>query len=120
MRGHVQMRKKRKVRSVMGWLLRRQLRLPGAGVCCAVSMLAGGVCGSLKGSLGELEGLGDDRVHVAFPARRRVGVTVVELSFPRASYQASPRCHRAGAGTAQLQLYTSYMQSSLHSECRYI
>jgi hypothetical protein len=43
-------------------------------------MLAGGVCGSLKGSLGELEGLGDDRVHVAFPARRRVGVSGAQLS----------------------------------------
>ena len=37
----VQMRKKRKVSSVMGWLLRRQLSEPaaGAGVCCAVSMV---------------------------------------------------------------------------------
>jgi len=34
----VQMRKKRNVSSVMGWLLRRQLSEPGAGVCCAVSM----------------------------------------------------------------------------------
>jgi hypothetical protein len=31
-------RKKRKVSSVMGWLLRRQLREPGAGVCCAFSI----------------------------------------------------------------------------------
>jgi hypothetical protein len=41
--GHVHIRKKRNVSSVMGWLLRRQLRLPGAGVCCAVSMSKVGV-----------------------------------------------------------------------------
>ena len=35
------MRKKRKVRSVMGWLLSFQLREPGAGVCCAFSMGSG-------------------------------------------------------------------------------
>lgn len=34
----VQTRKKRKVSSVMGWLLRRQLSVPGAGVCWAASM----------------------------------------------------------------------------------
>jgi hypothetical protein len=33
------MRKKRKVRRVMGWLLSRQLNDPGAGACCALSML---------------------------------------------------------------------------------
>lgn len=36
----VQMRKNRKVSSVMGWLLSLQLSEPGAGVCCAVSMLS--------------------------------------------------------------------------------
>jgi hypothetical protein len=75
MRGHVQIRKKRNVRSVMGWLLRRQLRLPGADVCCAASMFKGGVCGSFRGSLGELK----RRETIAFTwlfraARRRVGV----------------------------------------------
>jgi hypothetical protein len=34
----LQIRKKRKVSSVMGWLLNFQLRLPGEGVCCAVSI----------------------------------------------------------------------------------
>ena len=36
---NVQMRKKRKVSSVMGWLLSRQLNEPGAGSCCAFSMV---------------------------------------------------------------------------------
>jgi hypothetical protein len=40
---HIQMRKKRKVSSVIGWLLSLQLRLPGAGVCCAFSMVSLGV-----------------------------------------------------------------------------
>ena len=38
-RGDVQMRKKRKVSRVMGWLLSFQLSEPGAGACCAVSMV---------------------------------------------------------------------------------
>lgn len=33
------MRKKRKVSRVMGWLLSFQLSEPGAGACCAVSMV---------------------------------------------------------------------------------
>jgi hypothetical protein len=33
------MRKNRKVSRVMGWLLSLQVSEPGAGVCCAVSML---------------------------------------------------------------------------------
>jgi hypothetical protein len=33
------MRKKRKVISVIGWLLSLQLNEPGAGACCAVSMV---------------------------------------------------------------------------------
>lgn len=37
-RAGVPKRKKRKVSSVMGWLLRRQLSEPGAGVCCAFSI----------------------------------------------------------------------------------
>jgi hypothetical protein len=32
------MRKNKKVSSVIGWLLSFQLKLPGAGVCCAVSI----------------------------------------------------------------------------------
>lgn len=35
----VQTRKKRKVSRVMGWLLSFQLSEPGAGACCAVSMV---------------------------------------------------------------------------------
>lgn len=35
------MRKKRNVRSVMGWLLSFQLSAPGAGVCWAVSTVCG-------------------------------------------------------------------------------
>lgn len=38
-REDVQMRKKRKVSRVMGWLLSFQLSEPGAGACCAVSMV---------------------------------------------------------------------------------
>lgn len=40
------MRKARKVSSVMGWLLSLQLSEPGAGSCCAFSMVSGavGVC----------------------------------------------------------------------------
>jgi hypothetical protein len=38
-------RKKRNVRSVMGWLLRRQLSDPGAGACCAVSIVVWELCG---------------------------------------------------------------------------
>jgi hypothetical protein len=34
----IHMRKKRKERRVMGWLLSFQLSEPGAGVCCAGSM----------------------------------------------------------------------------------
>ena len=34
----LQMRKKRNVRSVIGWLLSLQLSEPGAGVCCAFSI----------------------------------------------------------------------------------
>jgi hypothetical protein len=37
----VQMRKKRKVRRVMGWLLSFQLRDPGVGVCWADSIAYG-------------------------------------------------------------------------------
>ena len=40
--GHAQILKNRKVRSVMGWLLSFQLSDPGAGVCCAVSMMRRG------------------------------------------------------------------------------
>jgi hypothetical protein len=40
----IHMRKNRKVRRVMGWLLSFQLREPAAGVCCAVSMLGSLVC----------------------------------------------------------------------------
>lgn len=35
---YVHVRKKRKVSRVMGWLLSLQLREPGAGSCCAVSI----------------------------------------------------------------------------------
>lgn len=41
--GSVQMRKNRKVSSVMGWLLSFQLSEPGAGAACAVSMVGGRV-----------------------------------------------------------------------------
>jgi hypothetical protein len=39
---YVQIRKKRNVRRVMGWLLSRQLSDPTAGACCALSMLCVG------------------------------------------------------------------------------
>jgi hypothetical protein len=44
----VHMRKNKKVSSVIGWLLSFQLREPGAGVCCAVS-IARDVCGESCG-----------------------------------------------------------------------
>lgn len=43
------MRKKRNVRSVMGWLLSFQLSAPGAGVCWAVSMVCVGFDGWRRG-----------------------------------------------------------------------
>jgi hypothetical protein len=69
----VHMRKKRNVRSVIGWLLSFQLSDPAAGVCWAVSIFAVEFCGGVEA--------GDQGVnaelHVAFAqerARRRVGV----------------------------------------------
>lgn len=50
-------RKKRKDSSVMGWLLRRQLSEPGAGVCCAFSIAEIRGRGLIDGGRRRLESL---------------------------------------------------------------
>lgn len=66
------MRKKRKVSSVMGWLLSFQLSDPGEGVCWAVSIVCGGLCES---------GAGEDGFHVLRGIWLRVQERVGESAF---------------------------------------
>jgi hypothetical protein len=73
------MRKKRKVRRVMGWLLSFQLRDPGAGVCWAVSIWSGlagdggrSTCGGVNTIVGESFTW---HLHLLRNARRQVGVS---------------------------------------------
>lgn len=67
--GYVQMRKARKVSSVMGWLLSLQLSEPGAGSCCAFSMVLV-PCGCAW-CWGKQSETCEDQLHVAFSGTRR-------------------------------------------------
>jgi hypothetical protein len=92
---YVHMRKKRNVRSVMGWLLSFQLSAPGAGVCWAVSMVCEGGGRRVGGVNGELHVASGSGTRLG----RQVGVWGRELwSQLRASphvigYVLCPRCY---------------------------
>jgi hypothetical protein len=82
----VQMRKKRNVRRVMGWLLSRQLSDPGAGACCALSML----CGEL------IEGWSCESVKISFTWLQgrdgsAIGVWRAKLGWSFPASQAMPQ-----------------------------
>jgi hypothetical protein len=104
------MRKKRKVRRVMGWLLSFQLRDPGAGVCWAVSMwsVLGGdggrsvdvTCEGVNTIVGEsFASRGICHLQVLRNARRQVGVSRGSSGRSFTSPPHPPTRHRlSGAG----------------------
>lgn len=113
---YVQVRKKRKVSSVMGWLLSLQLSEPGAGSCCAVSMWTNfsRVRAEKKCRCRVVGDEGEDELHVAFPGggnERVVGASAfvinLALGFGRAA-GATPARHRISKGPEVLNRLSTY------------